>query len=258
MTTTTVTLHGVTDTLKPEQSKYRPAFEAAVLAFRDAESIFGDPKFELREGWAKDETSDSGEVAYAKKMPDGPHMFTVQSFLNGQVDDIMKDIWTQPERLPNWNANIDFSHIVATLTDQIDILNYSNGDILLVTGREFVVSRIYRKIGDGYIVAARSVDLNEVPEHKGKVRGHVFLCAARLRPHPSDSSKTICDCVSHVDLKGNIPDMVVNQFAGKFALMEANENKKHFECLKRQACCGTTSPPQNCPTHKLRPDQCIY
>jgi hypothetical protein len=71
MTTTTVTLHGVTDTLKPEQAKYRPAFEAAVLAFRDAEAIFGDPKFELREGWTKDQTSDSGDVAYAKKIPMG-------------------------------------------------------------------------------------------------------------------------------------------------------------------------------------------
>ncbi|CAJ0576255.1 unnamed protein product, partial [Mesorhabditis spiculigera] len=239
MTTTTVSLHGLTDTLSPEQEKFRPAFEAAVIAFREAENVFGDPKFELRDGWHKDESNDQGDVVYAKKMHDGPNMVTVQSLICGSADDIMKDIWTQPENLPQWNSSIDFSHIVATLTDNIDILNYSNKDVLVVEGREFVVARIYRKIGDGYIMAARSVDLDSVKEQKGKVRGFVHLCACRIRPHPSDpKNKSIVDCVNHTDLKGNIPDLLVNQFVGKMALMECNENKRHFEILKgKHECC---------------------
>lgn len=41
---------------------------------------------------------------------------------------------------------------------------------MFVKGREFLACRLYRKIGGNIYVAARSFEIDEIPETKGKVR----------------------------------------------------------------------------------------
>ncbi|CAJ0568185.1 unnamed protein product, partial [Mesorhabditis spiculigera] len=231
---TSYTFHGVTDTLTPENEKYKVALDTAAAAFEDAEKLLNDASFENRDGWKEDQTTDDGDIVYAKHTKEGTKMVTVRTVLPGKADDVMKETWTGAATLPEWNPNIDFASSVATLTDHVDILTYGNNDVLIVTGREFVSARLYRKVGNDYIMASRSVDLPQLKVKKGKVRAWLHLAAARFRPDPTDpENKTLTDVVMHVDLKGLLPKMLVNQVVGRIMMMDAEQNKKHFTELKK-------------------------
>jgi hypothetical protein len=232
---TSVTLHGVTDTLPPEKEKYKVALETAAAAFQDAEKLFADPAFDARDGWKEDQSNDDDDIVYAKHTKEGTKMVTVKTVLGGKVDDVMQETWTGASGLPEWNPNIDFASTIATLTDHVDVLTYGNNDILVVSGRDFVSARLYRKVDDGYIMASRSVNITDYPEKKGKVRAWLYLAAARFRPDPTDpENKTLTDVVMHVDLKGLLPKILVNQVVGKIMLMDVEQNKKHFGELKQK------------------------
>ncbi|KAK6052923.1 hypothetical protein COOONC_09572 [Cooperia oncophora] len=68
---TSVTLHGVTDTLSGQDEKYASALETAAAAFREAEQLFNDPAFAQKIGWKVDEENDEGDTVYAKHTPKG-------------------------------------------------------------------------------------------------------------------------------------------------------------------------------------------
>lgn len=96
--------------------------------------------------------------------------------------------------------------------------------MLVVSGRDFVSARIYRKLPDGgYIMASKSVDLPDYPETDKvrfvyyfyvyfiSLRAELILAGARFRPHPEYNNKTLTDVVMLADLKGMLPKIVVNQ-----------------------------------------------
>ncbi len=58
------------------------------------------------------------------------------------------------------------------------MLQYATSDLWIVKGRDFVIGRLYRKLGDSYVMAARSFELESMPETSAKVR---FVTAAFSR-----------------------------------------------------------------------------
>lgn len=231
---TSVTLHDVTDTLSPEHEMYSDALKVSVDAFLEAEKLFADPDFKSGKGWNRDTENDDGDVVYAKKTPKGK-MVSITTTLAMDVHSVMEETWNNADTLPEWNSNIDFAKIIVKLTDHVDVITYGNNDILIVSGRDFVSSRIYRKTSnDSYILASRSVDIADYPERKGKVRAWLHLAAARFRADPSNPERTVVDVVMLADLKGMLPKFLTNQVIGKVMLMDAEQNKKHFEKLRRE------------------------
>ncbi|EYC10328.1 hypothetical protein Y032_0056g2680 [Ancylostoma ceylanicum] len=228
---TSVTLHGITDTLSPQYEKYATALETAAAAFREVETLFNDNTFIEKRGWKVDEENDEGDVVYAKNTPKGK-MVTVSTELPGDVDSVMHETWTGVEGLPKWNPNINFARTIASPTPHFDIITYGNKDVLIVSGRDFVSARMYRKTSNGYILASRSVKVKECPEQKGKVRAELILAGAQFRPHPEKKDVTLVDVVMLADLKGFLPRFVVNQVLGRIMLMDTEENRRHFESIR--------------------------
>ncbi|GMS99728.1 hypothetical protein PENTCL1PPCAC_21903 [Pristionchus entomophagus] len=232
---TSVTFHGITDTLKPEDEKYAKALNTAADAFKEAEALFDDEGFVARRGWKKETETDGGDVVYGKHTPNGK-MVTVSTILEGHVDAVMKETWTGIDTLPGWNPNINYASIVVSLTEHSDIVTYGNNDVLIVSGRDFVSSRLYRPIPDGgYRMVSRSVEVDSKPETKDKVRAFLHLAAVQFRPHPDNANRTTCDVVMLVDLKGMLPRMLVNQVIPKIMVMDTEENVKHFKELAEKA-----------------------
>ncbi|GMT27817.1 hypothetical protein PFISCL1PPCAC_19114, partial [Pristionchus fissidentatus] len=228
---TSVTFHGITDTLKPEDEKYADALNTAADAFREAESLFNDEDFVNRRGWKREVETEDGDVVYSKHTPKGK-MVTVSTVLEGHVDAVIKETWTGIDTLPDWNPNINYASIVVSLTDHSDIVTYGNNDVLIVSGRDFVSSRLYRPTpGGGYIMVSRSVEIDSKPVVKDKVRAHLYLAAVQFRPHPENEKKTLCDVAMLCDLKGMLPKMLVNQVLPKIMVMDTEQNVKHFKEL---------------------------
>ncbi|KAF8372217.1 hypothetical protein PRIPAC_80826 [Pristionchus pacificus] len=231
MAATSVTIHGVTDTLKPEHEKYASALKDAEAAFLDAEKVFNDPSFETKEGWHKEGKHPSFS-SWSKPTPQGK-MVLVSTVLDGNIDDVMHETWGGIEALPSWNPSIAFANYYAVFSDNADILYYANNDILVVTGRDFLTTRIYRKTPKGYIMASRSVDLPEKPERKERVRANVFLGASQFRPDPTNNRKTLCDVIMIADMRGNLPKEMVEKSMPAMMSMLTEQNIKHFHELSK-------------------------
>ncbi|KHJ92075.1 START domain protein [Oesophagostomum dentatum] len=228
---TSVTLHGVTDTLSPQYEKYATALETAAAAFKDAEALFNDPDYVDRVGWKVDTENDEGDVVYSKFTPKGK-MVTISTELDLDVDSVMNETWTGVEGLPEWNPNINFAKTIASPTPHFDIITYGNNDVLIVSGRDFVSARMYRKTSNGYIMASRSVSIKEYPEVKGKVRAELMLAGAQFMPHPEKEDVTKVNVVMLADLKGLLPKILVNQMLGRIMLMDTEENRKHYQSIR--------------------------
>ncbi|GMS95112.1 hypothetical protein PENTCL1PPCAC_17287, partial [Pristionchus entomophagus] len=145
----------------------------------------------------------------------------------------MHETWGGIEALSSWNPTMNFAEYLAVLSDNADILYYANNDIMVVTGREFLTPRIYRKTPEGYLMASKSIDLPEAPEKKGKVRANVFLAASRLRPDPSNPRKTLTEVAMCADLKGNLPKQLVESSMPTILSMVTEQNIKHFKELAK-------------------------
>ncbi|VDM82521.1 unnamed protein product [Strongylus vulgaris] len=167
--------------------QYASALKTAAEAFQEAETLFNDPEYDERIGWKADTENDEGIVVYSKHTPKGK-MVTVsvgslnlflcktpfKTELDLDFDSVMEETWTGVKGLAKWNPNINFAKTIASPTPHFDIITYGNNDILIVSGRDFVSARIYRKTPNGYIMASRSVDLADYPEKDGKVRYVMF------------------------------------------------------------------------------------
>ncbi|CAO4361019.1 unnamed protein product [Caenorhabditis nigoni] len=227
-----LTIHGVTDTLEEDDEKYADALQTAGDVFAEVEALFDDENYEKRTGWFKDESNDEGDIVYAKDTRHG-RMVTISTELPMPPDFVMKETWDGMETLPEWNQNINFAGVIASPTPNFDIVTYGNNDVLVVSGREFVSARIWRKVDDGYILASRSVTVPSFKsKHKGKVRAHLHMAGARFRVNPSNPETTLCDVVMLAELKGFLPKMLVNQVIGRIMLMDTVTNRRHFQDLK--------------------------
>ncbi|CAB3410899.1 unnamed protein product [Caenorhabditis bovis] len=230
---TSISLHDVTDTLNSENEKYASALKTAGEVFNDVEKLFNDPDFETKKGWFRDESNNEGDVVFAKDTPKG-RMVTISTTLPMNPAQVMKETWNGVETLPEWNQNINFAERIAAPTPNFDIVTYGNNDVLIVSGREFVSARLWRQVGDHFILASRSVDVPFISKHKGKVRAYLHIAGARFRRHPENPNETITDVVMLADLKGMLPKFLVNQVIGKVMLMDTVTNRKHFNDLKNK------------------------
>uniref|UniRef100_A0A914CTC7 START domain-containing protein n=1 Tax=Acrobeloides nanus TaxID=290746 RepID=A0A914CTC7_9BILA len=131
--------------------------------------------------------------------------------------------------MPTWNDNVVFSKVAHTLTENVDIVHYANADVMVVKSRDYVVARMKRIIdGNGYLVA-RSIELSELPETKGHVRGHIHIGAGRMAPHPTKQDTTVIDYIMCIDLKGLIPKSIVNSAMAKMMQKDYEQTKLHYQ-----------------------------
>uniref|UniRef100_A0A1I7Y6W2 START domain-containing protein n=1 Tax=Steinernema glaseri TaxID=37863 RepID=A0A1I7Y6W2_9BILA len=227
---TSIEIFDVKDTLAPEFEKYKQGMVNASESLKEAYEIFNSVSFATKEDWKK-ETEQNGDIVYSKNIKYGK-LFTLSSELPLDCETVFKDNWTGIENLSQWNPNYAFSHSFKTLTDHADLIHYGNNDMMVVKGRDFVVGRMWRKIGDAFFLSGRSFETPDIPESKNNVRAVLHLGAGRFQPHPSDPTKCKVDFIMCLDFKGWIPSKVINAVMGKMMIQDAEVNKKRCEQMR--------------------------
>uniref|UniRef100_A0A0M3HEW0 START domain-containing protein n=1 Tax=Ascaris lumbricoides TaxID=6252 RepID=A0A0M3HEW0_ASCLU len=190
--------------------QYGPALKKAEAAFNEALDVFGDEDFETKKGWKKEGGSPEHDIVYSKQISNGK-LFALKGEIPGDSHTVFYDNWKDFEEISKWNSNYVFTKKVVELSEHADIIHYGNGDMLIVKGRDFVCTRIHRKYGDGFLLAACSVELTDIPETKSHVRGNLHIGAGRFMPKESDPNATVVDYILCADLNGFIPKTIVNQ-----------------------------------------------
>ncbi|OZC12742.1 START domain protein, partial [Onchocerca flexuosa] len=195
---------------KTSDLQYSNAFKNAENAMKLLLEICASPSFETMEGWNKSYEK-NGEKVYSKQFDIGK-IFTLKIIFNETVQNLFYEHWDKITTTPLWNPNFTYMERIEKLTSHCDILKFATTDIMFVKGREFLACRLYRKIGRIIYIAARSFEINEIPEMKGKVRADMLLGAGRFSPHSPDPQKTLIDYAFCVNPKINLPQRLIDTF----------------------------------------------
>uniref|UniRef100_A0A0R3RZT6 START domain-containing protein n=1 Tax=Elaeophora elaphi TaxID=1147741 RepID=A0A0R3RZT6_9BILA len=233
--TISITVAGVTDTLKPEHEKFEKALNDAADAMNETLSVINTPEFETMEGW-KLKNENKIDKIYAKRFAIGK-IFTLRTTLDVPREVLFHEHWDNFEEVAYKNKNTSLAEKIAILTPHVEIIHYAMKDSGLVKGRDFVTTRIYRHIDGDIIEAARSYDTDEVKQHKKKTRGTLLLGSGRFRIHPKDPQKTIVDYIICLNFNG--PDLtkpVVESVLSKLILQDAEYARETVEEMKNQTC----------------------
>uniref|UniRef100_F1L7L4 START domain-containing protein n=1 Tax=Ascaris suum TaxID=6253 RepID=F1L7L4_ASCSU len=166
---TSVEVLGITDSLSSDNEKYAAGLKAVASAFTEALDIFNSPQFVSKEGWNKETESAAHDIVYSKYVDSGK-LYALRCEMPKDCETVFKDYWDGVEKLCDWNSNLAFSKILAKLSSHVDVCHYANRDILIVKGRDFLITRMHRKLDKGYITAGRSFELADIPETRANVR----------------------------------------------------------------------------------------
>ncbi|KAF8362210.1 hypothetical protein PRIPAC_89133 [Pristionchus pacificus] len=180
-----------TDSWREERQvcNYSNALKEAESALVDAHKLFASQSFESREGWKKEGKHSAFSIHSKSTLK--TNLTVALMVLEGNIDQVKREIWDRIEELPKWNS--------------------------IVNSR--------------YTMVFRSVNLPEIPERKDKLRANLHLAALRLRPNPSNAGKILCDLAVSVDLKGNLPKDVVKSMMPSIMAIVADLMITHFKEL---------------------------
>ncbi|VDL72797.1 unnamed protein product [Nippostrongylus brasiliensis] len=168
---TTVKLLDIEDT--STNSQYGMGLRNTAHAFVEALKIFDDAKRADRKDW-KQKAEHKGDKCFNKHFPIGKVYYLKKTF-NLDMDNLFTNHWNE----------------------------YTTSEVVVIKGRDFVVCRMWRKVGDSYVVCATSFETDIAVAPKKK-RGWVNVCAGKFTPLNSDPTKSLVEYLVSVDLKDKI------------------------------------------------------
>lgn len=226
-TVKSIEFFGINETVPIEDEKYFKCLLEATTAFQEAYNIFTNPGFKTKKDWTKEAESTFASV-HSIDIEHG-RLFSMRSELPVDVETFFDEYWNRFDDLEEWNDHFLFTKTLKNITEHSQLLHSCTNDIFIIKGREALISRVYRKIGDDYFMAFRSCHdhMPEIPEVRGKVRATVHLAGSKLSPHPSKPNFTIVEQMVCMDVNGFIPNWVMNHITGRMSINDAAKNYEH-------------------------------
>ncbi|WKX89795.1 hypothetical protein Q1695_009000 [Nippostrongylus brasiliensis] len=222
---TTVKLLDIEDT--STNSQYGMGLRNTAHAFVEALKIFDDAKRADRKDW-KQKAEHKGDKCFNKHFPIGKVYYLKKTF-NLDMDNLFTNHWNEIQKTPEWNSNVHTVEVVDKISDHADIIHYTTSEVVVIKGRDFVVCRMWRKVGDSYVVCATSFETDIAVAPKKK-RGWVNVCAGKFTPLNSDPTKSLVEYLVSVDLKDKItPKAVISSGIAEMLIKDARNAFKYVE-----------------------------
>ncbi|KAL6730865.1 hypothetical protein Aduo_001791 [Ancylostoma duodenale] len=222
---TTVKLLEIEDTTS--DSQYGMGLRNTAHAFVEALKVFDDAKRADRKDW-KLKAEHKGDKCFNKHFPIGKVYYLKKTY-NIDMETLFQHHWNEIEKTPQWNCNVHSVDRLGTISEHADILHYTTSEVVVIKGRDFVVCRMWRKVGDSYVVAATSFD-NDVPVVAKKKRGWVNVCAGKFTPSANDPTKCTVEYIVSVDLKDKLtPKAVLSSGIADMVIKDARNADKYIE-----------------------------
>ncbi|XP_064087402.1 steroidogenic acute regulatory protein, mitochondrial-like [Macrobrachium nipponense] len=123
-------------------------------------------------GWKLEKETSHGDSVFSKLGPRGSKIYK----LVGEVDIDPKALFTEMvynfENMPTWNKAVTLGRIVQTIDSSTDVVYQvaSEGPGGVVTARDFVNVRHWKKIGDNWVAGGIAVVHDDEPPQKSIVR----------------------------------------------------------------------------------------
>ncbi|KJE97851.1 hypothetical protein CAOG_07933 [Capsaspora owczarzaki ATCC 30864] len=117
------------------------------------------------------------------------------------------------ENHPSWNENVTDYHVIYKIDDYTDVtLTQTNKAVGgMVLPRDFINVRQWRRIGNSYMGAGKSIILDEYPERPDVVRGWNEAGGWAMLEIPNKPHLSCLVWVINTDLRGNLSKWIINQ-----------------------------------------------
>ncbi|CAJ0919137.1 unnamed protein product, partial [Mesorhabditis belari] len=214
--------------------QYKEAFTHCREALEETALIFAESGYNVEmSGWKPDHSNETTKMYYNDRK--NGRYFAGKTSLNLSAEKALHAIFLNVEDAVKWNDSYKFSKKHAQLSIECDIAHYATNKKLIVDGREFICARaVYRDPTGQILFAAKSTPLKEIKEGGHGTRAHLYISAARITPHPSDSSKSFYEYVICVDMKGMMFKSVLNPVLGRLLLEDVENVRKYCDQLSKQ------------------------
>lgn len=151
-----------------------------------------------------------GLVVWQRITLEGINAVKASAIVERTADQIFKVMGNEKYR-KQFDPNFHSQRCMERLAEQTYLIHYKTKRVTVVEPRDFVLIFHVNKTPEGviYVVSVDSGRSELVPETKGIVRGALPLAGWRLEPLPGDPSRTKCDYLAEIDIKGNIPSWML-------------------------------------------------
>jgi StAR-related lipid transfer protein 3 len=112
-----------------------------------------------------------------------------------------------------WNITVAENKIVQKLSDETDIVHVTSAPALggMISSRDFVNTRTWRKKDGGYIIASNCAGKNLIKAEKGVTRGENGVTGFVILPHESSAFKCRFIWILNCDIKGYFPGSLIRK-----------------------------------------------
>uniref|UniRef100_A0A0P4WBR8 START domain-containing protein n=1 Tax=Scylla olivacea TaxID=85551 RepID=A0A0P4WBR8_SCYOL len=164
-------------------------------------------------GWKLEKESSHGDTIYTKLGSSGTKIYKLTGVIDTDSNTLFNEIVHNIENMPSWNKAVTVGRIIQSVDSSTDVVYQvaAEGPGKVVTARDFVNVRHWKKIGNSMVCANISVVHKDEPPQKNIVRGENGPCCWVFQPAENAPRKCFFQWLLDTDLKGWIPQYVLEQ-----------------------------------------------
>lgn len=210
--------------LQPEERAYKLK---AVEALDTALKIFHESN------WKTQKMDQDGAIQTCHHSQFGK-IYKYAGMLPAAPETIMDILFNRLEEQVTWNPNVKEARVIENIDSQTDIVYIlSEGVKGVVSSRDFVNLRMWQKRGESYLLCVIGSEHADQPPKKTIVRGEQGPLLYMLAPSESDAEHSKFQWLLNVNLKGWLPQYLIDKTMAKSMLDYADALRAHISGLAK-------------------------
>lgn len=189
---------------------------------------------DVTEGW--DVVKDTPDLKVYKKIPENSPVAIIKATIivqNTTVDDALFAIWDGKFRR-EWDDVVQDFKVLEKHSETSDVIYFYAASPMpaIVSNREFVQHRKYRKDDKGILIVYWSADMESLPVPTGWVRANTIISGYYIKPIEDGVEMYF---ISQNDVRGKIPPKLINAVAPTKAMEWSRKFKRACILLKKRS-----------------------
>lgn len=185
------------------------------------------------EGWTH-EAASAGDVVLHSKDYKPCRIFKCETVIDLAPEELFDVLHGQFEASSSWNVTAAQNRILMDLDENIDLVHLVTAPALggMVTSRDFVNSRAWRKQEGGYLVGSVCAGKNLLKTSKGVTRGENGATGFIILPHESSPFKSRFVWILNCDIKGYFPSSAIRKGSLSEMLCFVRNLRRHLSATR--------------------------
>jgi hypothetical protein len=209
------------------KEEFRYYHTTALEGFMEALALLEAGDWKSKSGWKVAKQNDIGDICFSKSLACCTAFAVVAEF-DLPADLMFLELHENIADIPQWDKAFKEYRSVFKVSKHCDLV-YSVMDEAMggiISARDFISARTWRKIGDSYCQGGKSVVCDEVPPIEDVVRGEEHPGIMRITP--LGENKCMMESIICVDMKGDLPKDMVDDSLKSDAVKMPGKLRKHL------------------------------